>query len=114
MYLSEATFTGKSLYYSYETCGSKDTFTTIHNKEACVNQDTKEDCMELTLKSGTSKCAWTDGKCVGAELVNHPLCKKVVGKNDKEEEKSGSAAFARLAFQAAVVAAAAAAATFTA
>lgn len=41
MYLPEATFTGKSLYYSYETCGSEDHFTEKYNVEACVNQKTK-------------------------------------------------------------------------
>lgn len=37
MYLPEATFTGKSLYYSYETCGSKDYFTKKYNTEAAAS-----------------------------------------------------------------------------
>jgi len=118
MYLPEATFTGKSLYYSYETCSAKDTFTAIHNTEACVNQDTKEACEELKLKSGADKCAWTgvgDNKCVGAELVNHPLCAKVIEKEEAEKDskaKSSAHVAARLAFIPAALVAAVA--TFTA
>jgi len=112
MYLPEATFTGKSLYYSYETCGGNDTFTTIHNKEACVNQQTKEDCEVIKVSfTGNDKCAWTGSKCVGAELVDHPLCEKVVGKGgEDEDDKNGAGAFARLAVVPAALVAAAAAA----
>jgi len=69
-YLPEATFTGKNLYYSYETCGSADTWTEKYHGEACVNQDTEGECGRL------SRCRWTGERCLGAELVDHPLCKE--------------------------------------
>mmetsp|Transcript_87972 Transcript_87972/g.248303 ORF Transcript_87972/g.248303 Transcript_87972/m.248303 type:complete len:362 (-) Transcript_87972:41-1126(-) len=78
MYLPEASFTGKSLYYSYETCGSPDTFTKKWNLEACVNQQDKERCEVLKKEGGHNKCAWTGTRCLGAELVTHPLCTGVV------------------------------------
>jgi len=72
-YLPGVTFTGKSLYYSYETCGSVDHFTTHYNKDACVNQDNKKECLALKM-GGHDKCSWTGEKCLGWELVEHPLC----------------------------------------
>lgn len=75
MYLPKATFTGKSLYYSYETCGAKDTFTEKYNLHACVNQKDEKSCMaQVRGARKISKCAWTHGHCLGAELVHHPLC----------------------------------------
>lgn len=82
-YLPEATFTGKSIYYSYETCGAKDYYTEDFNKVACVNQDTEEKCGDLP------RCAWTGSKCLGAELINHPLCGHM--SEEEEIEKSGAA-----------------------
>jgi len=67
-YLPHATFTGKNLYYSYETCKSADTWTEENHPEACVNQDTEDECGLLT------RCAWTGKRCLGRELVEHPLC----------------------------------------
>lgn len=55
MYFPRATFTGKSLYYSYETCGDKDTFTKELNLEACVNQMTQEKCLRLKVRNGVQK-----------------------------------------------------------
>jgi len=69
-YLPDATFTGKNLYYSYETCGSADTWTEKNHGTACVNQDTEDACGRL------SRCRWTGSRCLGAELVDHPLCKE--------------------------------------
>eukprot|EP00405_Crypthecodinium_cohnii_P016958 CAMPEP_0206445608 /NCGR_PEP_ID=MMETSP0324_2-20121206/15623_1 /ASSEMBLY_ACC=CAM_ASM_000836 /TAXON_ID=2866 /ORGANISM="Crypthecodinium cohnii, Strain Seligo" /LENGTH=507 /DNA_ID=CAMNT_0053913883 /DNA_START=282 /DNA_END=1804 /DNA_ORIENTATION=+ len=77
MYFPAATFTGKSLYYSYETCDSKDTFTEEHNLRACVNQEDEKECLSLERPDGEQKCAWTGKKCIGAELVNHPLCESL-------------------------------------
>jgi len=74
MYQPEATYTGKSLYYSYETCGEEDHFTKELNLEACVNQPTPDKCMRLKVRNGIQKCAWTGTRCLGSELVNHPLC----------------------------------------
>jgi len=76
MYLPDAMFTGMSLYYSYETCGSKDYFTEKFNTDACVNQDSKDQCLSLKKKGGLNKCAWTGKKCLGWELVEHPLCER--------------------------------------
>jgi len=78
MYLPESTFTGKSLYYSYETCGSKDSFTEKYNTHACFNQKTEEKCLSLKVRGGGLKCAWTGLKCLGWELLEHPLCKTTV------------------------------------
>lgn len=102
MYLPESSFTGKALYYSYETCGAKDTFTNTHNREACVNQDSKEACLEVKWDSGVAKCGWAGRKCLGAELVGHPLCKEVVAgevghRGGRTGEKSDAAGLARLA-----------------
>jgi len=75
MYQPHATYRGKSLFYSYGTCGSEDYFTKTLNLEACVNQPTQEKCLRLTVRNGIQKCAWTGSECLGAELVSHPLCK---------------------------------------
>lgn len=78
-YMPDATLTGKNLYYSYETCGSPDTWTTDNNEEACVNQETEDEC-------GTNpRCAWSSGRCLGRELVMHPLCKETAKKDYKLE-----------------------------
>merc|ERR1712060_588506 len=67
-YMPMSTFTGKSLYYSYETCKSPDTWTEKNHPHACVNQATKDECdME-------HRCTWTGKRCLGTELVDHPLC----------------------------------------
>jgi len=73
MVLPWATFTGKSLYYSYETCGNADSYTPVINTEACVNQFEQDNCLRLKIR-GVQKCAWTGDRCLGAELVHHPLC----------------------------------------
>jgi len=91
LYLPEATFTGKSLYYSYATCGDEDFFTKKYNLEACVNQDNEEDCLKLKVREGGNKCAWTGAKCLGWEIVEHPLCKKVV--QTAQPEKSSARGF---------------------
>lgn len=67
-YLPHATFTGKSFYYSYETCDSEDKFTKKYHPNACVNQATKDLCDK------NPRCAWTGTRCLGKELVIHPLC----------------------------------------
>jgi len=64
-YQPQATFNGMTLYYSYVTCGSSDSWTTFDNPTACINQKTEGDC------TAKPKCAWTGspGKCLGKELV---------------------------------------------
>lgn len=86
-YLPEATFTGKNLYYSYETCKDKDTWTKKGNPNACVNQDTKEKC------GNNPRCAWAGERCLGTELVNHPLC--VDDSAEKKEKEKSAAASSR-------------------
>jgi len=71
-YLPQATFTGKAFYYSYETCNSEDEFTKKFHPNACVNQATEKEC------NNNHRCAWTGDQCLGAELVNHPLCEDLV------------------------------------
>jgi len=51
--LPDARFRGMTLYYSYATCGAIDTFTAEENEDACVNQQTPQDCEAL------SKCMWS-------------------------------------------------------
>eukprot|EP00931_Biecheleriopsis_adriatica_P021251 TRINITY_DN1394_c0_g1_i6.p1 TRINITY_DN1394_c0_g1~~TRINITY_DN1394_c0_g1_i6.p1 ORF type:complete len:624 (+),score=112.37 TRINITY_DN1394_c0_g1_i6:925-2796(+) len=64
-YLPEATFSGRTIYYSYDTCGSSDTWTAANHKSACVNQVSNESCSALP------KCAWTEaGKCLGKDFVD--------------------------------------------
>lgn len=103
MYLPKATFTGKSLYYSYETCGSNDTFTASRNVEACVNQKDEKKCLSLKVRGGVQKCAWT-GKCLGAELVSHPLCTHLTDNEKQEKSGAGRATFGDLNLLLAIVA----------
>lgn len=88
MYLPWATFTGKSLYYSYETCGNPDSFTKALNLKACVNQKSQEKCVGLRVRNGVQKCAWTGAKCLGAELVHHPLCAHLQKGEEAEYEEA--------------------------
>jgi len=67
-YFPNATFQGTTLFYSYETCGEEDTWTSSHNTGACVNQKTKDACTAL------AKCSWTGNDCKGEELVNAEAC----------------------------------------
>jgi len=81
-YLPKASFTGKGLYYSYETCHSPDTWTEKGNPQACVNQETKDEC------DTNDRCTWTGTRCLGNELVDHPLCEGVAELHAKS--KSGA------------------------
>jgi len=62
-YLPGAKFQGKSVYYSYETCGGVDHYTEDFHKKACVNQKSKDSC--VALKS----CGWTGTECLGKEVA---------------------------------------------
>ena len=55
----EATYQSHSIYYSYETCGDEDHYTSTF-AEACVNQ--KEDTCH-------GKCSWTGSQCLGTEFA---------------------------------------------
>jgi len=65
-YVPDGNYQGRPVYFSYATCGGKDSWT-AGNKEACVNQKTNEDCAKL------KKCGWTGKECLGKELVS--VCK---------------------------------------
>jgi len=62
-YMPDATYQAKPIYYSYATCGGKDSWTAEHHKEACVNQKSLESCTKL------DKCAWSGSKCLGKEVL---------------------------------------------
>jgi len=77
-YLPDATYQGKPIYYSYETCGAADAFTAKEHKAACVNQKSEAACGALP------KCAWSGTSCVGKEVLG--MCDK------KDEAVLGNAA----------------------
>ena len=58
-YIAEATYQSHSIYYSYETCGDEDHYTSTF-AEACVNR--KEDTCN-------GKCSWTGSQCLGREFA---------------------------------------------
>jgi len=62
-YVPHANYQGRPVYYSYASCGGKDTWTDGEHKNACVNQKSKDECGKL------SKCAWDGKECLGKELV---------------------------------------------
>jgi len=68
-YLPDSKYQGKPVYYSYETCGAKDEYTTKNHKEACVNQPSKDVC------NGKPKCKWSDDKhkCGGKDVMGYCL-----------------------------------------
>jgi len=61
-------FQGKTAYWSYETCGSADTWSSSHAGKYCVSQKSEAACSEL------SKCAWNGRACLGKALVE--ICAK--------------------------------------
>jgi len=85
-YLWGSTMQGKTVYYSYETCGGKDSFTKL-NKHACVNIENAEDCTRATL------CAWNGAKCLGKELVESKTCGSAAyakpSGSEAEKDKNG-------------------------
>lgn len=83
-YFPKGSLGKKPLYYSYETCGSFDTFT-FDSRSACVNQETEAKCLALGDDPDDPeirKCAWggPEIKCLGKELLH--LCQV----NDKTME----------------------------
>eukprot|EP00746_Dinoflagellata_sp_MGD_P165381 gnl/MRDRNA2_/MRDRNA2_94606_c0_seq1.p1 gnl/MRDRNA2_/MRDRNA2_94606_c0~~gnl/MRDRNA2_/MRDRNA2_94606_c0_seq1.p1 ORF type:complete len:1140 (+),score=216.23 gnl/MRDRNA2_/MRDRNA2_94606_c0_seq1:110-3529(+) len=82
-YLPDASFQGKPIYYSYHTCGSEDSWTAKHHKNACVNQKSEEDCAKH------SKCAWTSkNTCVGKEIAG--MCPGMAVEKEKKKVKSSA------------------------
>jgi len=82
-YLPESKYQGKPIYYSYQTCGGTDSYTSSTYKDACVNQKTSAHCGNL------AKCAWTGKECLGKELVE--VCKVKVEEAKKPEAKKPEA-----------------------
>lgn len=60
-------FQGKTAYFSYETCGNEDTWTSSHEGTYCIHFG-KEVCMM------EQRCAWNGEKCLGKALVE--TCEK--------------------------------------
>lgn len=73
-YLPKSTYKGRPIYYSYATCGGTDMWTADNHKKACVNQKTKTACLATGQVEGSDKCAWSGGRCAGAEVLG--TCKK--------------------------------------
>jgi len=70
-YLPHARVGGKSVYFSYDTCGDEDVWTAKNHKHACVNQKSEKACQKL------AKCGWDvqKSKCLGKDLLEeckHP------------------------------------------
>jgi len=61
-------FQGKTAYWSYATCGSKDTWSSSHKGKYCISQKTEKECSKL------DKCAWNGKDCLGKALVS--ICEK--------------------------------------
>lgn len=62
-YFPDVVWQGRPLYYSYATCGEKDTWTAKEFTKACPNQKTEFACKEVP------ECGWTGKECLGKELV---------------------------------------------
>lgn len=65
-YLSNASFRGRTVYYSYATCGGKDSWTTNNSAVACQNLKTEADC-----NKSSTKCTWAKGFCGGKEIMSN-------------------------------------------
>jgi hypothetical protein len=61
---SHMQFQGKVAFWSYDTCGNEDTWTSSHKGMYCVTQKTEEDCKKM------KKCAWSGTECLGKALVD--------------------------------------------
>ena len=62
-YFPDARKNGRPVYYSYTTCGSKDSWTGKNHDIACPNQKDETACGAIAA------CAWTGKKCLGKDLV---------------------------------------------
>mmetsp|Transcript_24285 Transcript_24285/g.60632 ORF Transcript_24285/g.60632 Transcript_24285/m.60632 type:complete len:378 (-) Transcript_24285:97-1230(-) len=62
-YFPHALYQNVPVHFSYETCGSSDTYTADYYEDACVNQNTEKACLAL------GKCSWSLSQgCVGSSL----------------------------------------------
>lgn len=66
-------YQGKTVYWSYDTCGSKDQWSGSMEGEYCVTQTTEAGCKKL------EKCVWNEGKCIGRALAEICVKQKETG-----------------------------------
>lgn len=64
-------FQGKTAYWSYLTCGSKDTWTDANSGKYCIHHKSEDVCAKA---DGGSRCAWNGKECLGKALVE--ICEK--------------------------------------
>lgn len=65
-YMPNASFRGRTVYYSYATCGGTDTWTANNSEFACQNIKTQEKCL-----AASTKCLWAKGRCGGKDLMGN-------------------------------------------
>lgn len=92
------TMQGKSIYYSYETCGNEDMFTATYAKAVCVLEKTKDTCNK------NPKCLWSGDSCLGKELVDKDACLAKTAQEAQTSEEEERSFAASLASQAATLA----------
>jgi hypothetical protein len=83
-YVPDGLYQGRPIYFSYETCGSADTYTAGFHKKACKNQKNEEDC------NSNKKCGWTGKECLGKDLVEVCTRQSNGAAKEKSDVKSGS------------------------
>eukprot|EP00930_Biecheleria_cincta_P018812 TRINITY_DN1452_c0_g2_i1.p1 TRINITY_DN1452_c0_g2~~TRINITY_DN1452_c0_g2_i1.p1 ORF type:complete len:668 (-),score=215.43 TRINITY_DN1452_c0_g2_i1:49-1848(-) len=80
--LFDVSFAGKKVYYSYETCGDMDVYTSNFNKVACVIEKSQDAC------SKKAHCSWKASKCLGKELVDKAVCGADAGATESAKENT--------------------------
>jgi hypothetical protein len=83
-------FQGKTAYWSYDTCGSTNTWAADHKEKYCISQKTQEECMKL------DKCSWDGKSCLGKALVDICAKQEATGVLGVEAPLPSSASFAPL------------------
>jgi len=61
-------FQGKTAYWSYDACGSANTWAEGHKEMYCISQKSEASCAKL------DKCSWNGKECLGKALVD--ICTK--------------------------------------
>jgi len=61
--VTKVTYQGSPAYWSYNTCGGMDFYSTEKSPDACVMQKSAGDCAK------NEKCAWNGKQCGGKEAV---------------------------------------------
>jgi len=73
---SDLRFQGKTAYWSYDTCGSKDEWSGSLKSDYCVTQTTEEGCKSM------KKCSWIGKQCLGkafAEICEEQRATGILG-----------------------------------